>query len=67
MFRSDKYVDWRAYDLELHKSSVLQFLDQAGITGRYDVNVTLVGHNWGMLLGATLIKGSFEKKYPYNL
>ena len=46
MFRSDKYVDWRAYDLELHKSSVLQFLDQAGITGRYDVNVTLVGHNW---------------------
>lgn len=54
--RSDKYVDWRAYDLELHKSALLQLLDQVGIFGKYDANITLVGHNWGFLLGATIIK-----------
>ena len=57
IFRSDKYVDWRAYDLELHKSSLLQLLGQTGVIGTYDLNVTLVGHNWGFLLGATIIKG----------
>ena len=57
-FRSDKYVDWRSYDLELHKSSVLQFLNNLGLIGGHGRNVTLIGHNWGLLLGAALIKGS---------
>merc|ERR1719328_963240 len=55
-FRSDKYVDWRAYDLELHKSTLLQLLDQVGIFEKYNTNITLVGHNWGFLLGAAIIK-----------
>ena len=58
IFRSDKYIDWRAYDLELYKSTLLQFLNHLGIVGDRNTNVTLVGHNWGFLLGGTLIKGN---------
>ena len=58
VFRSDKYIDWRAYDLELHKSTLLQFLSQLGIVENRNTKVTLIGHNWGFLLGGTLIKGN---------
>ena len=36
----------------------MQFLNHLGIFGDRNTNVTLIGHNWGFLLGATLIKGN---------
>ena len=36
----------------------MHFLNHLGIFGDRNTNVTLIGHNWGFLLGATLIKGN---------
>ena len=36
----------------------MHFLNHLGILGDRNTNVTLIGHNWGFLLGATLIKGN---------
>ena len=43
--------------MKLHKTMILQFLNRLGVIGRHDKNITLLGHNWGFLLGATLLKG----------
>lgn len=53
--RSEKYVDWRAYDLELHKSTIIQLIQHLNLNS-VTKNITLVGHNWGFLLGASLMK-----------
>lgn len=53
--KSEKYIDWKAYDLELHKSTILQLLHHINQKNE-NKSITLVGHNWGFLLGATLMK-----------
>ena len=52
--RSDRLVDWRDYSVELHKVTVYQLLSQLNLIGH--ANLTLVGHNWGALLGMSLMK-----------
>ena len=61
--RSDKLTDWRAYSLELHKATVEQLLrhlnllpDYSGHQGYSSTRLTLVGHNWGSMIGSSLIK-----------
>ena len=49
--KSDKYVDWRMYDLNLHIETVIMLLDYLGVDGDKKT-VTLVGHNWGWMIGA---------------
>ena len=49
--KSDKYVDWRMYDLNLHIETVIMLLDYLGVDGD-KMTVTLVGHNWGWMIGA---------------
>ena len=44
--KSDKYVDWRMYDLDLHLESVIRLMDHLDIDG-LGHEVTLVGHDWG--------------------
>ena len=53
--RSDKYVDWRLYDLELHVDTLGLLLDRLGVGGAGE-EVTLVGHNWGWMVGAGLAR-----------
>ena len=48
---SDKYVDWRMYDLSLHVETVTRLLDYLNIDGTQQ-KVVLVGHNWGWMIGA---------------
>ena len=49
--KSDKYIDWRMYDLNLHLETVIMLLNHLGIDGSSH-HVTLVGHNWGWMVGA---------------
>jgi len=53
--KSERYTDWKAYNLELHKSTIIQLLQHLQLNNG-NKTVTLVGHNWGFLLGATLLK-----------
>lgn len=53
--RSEKYTDWRAYDLELHKNTMLQILQRLNLHNT-NKKITLIGHNWGFLLGASFMK-----------
>jgi len=50
--KSDKFVDYRAYNVSLHKETLAALLYNLNPTGR----VTLVGHNWGWMIGAALAK-----------
>lgn len=50
---SDKPVDWRQYNLRLHKRAVGALVDSLGLQGR---EVVLVGHNWGWMVGAGLAR-----------
>ena len=61
--RSDKLTDWRAYSLELHKATVEHLLrhlhllpDYSGYQSNSKPKLTLVGHNWGSMIGSSLIK-----------
>ena len=49
--KSDKYVDWRMYDLNLHLETVILLMEHLGIDGSTQ-KVTMVGHNWGWMVGA---------------
>jgi len=53
--KSDKYVDYRAYNISLHKSALYKVMEKAQPVGK----VTLVGHNWGWMIGA-----AFAKDFP---
>ena len=48
---SDKFVDWRMYDLNLHVETVVRLLDYLHIDGGGQ-QVVFVGHNWGWMVGA---------------
>ena len=48
---SDKFVDWKMYDLNLHVETVVKLLDYLNIDGRGQ-QVVFVGHNWGWMVGA---------------
>ena len=52
---SDKFKDWRMYNLKLHKQSLDGLLRHAGID-ESSHNVHLVGHNWGWMVGAALAR-----------
>ena len=49
--KSDKYVDWRMYDLNLHLETVILLMEHLGVDGSSQ-EVTMVGHNWGWMVGA---------------
>ena len=48
---SDKFVDWKMYDLNLHVETLVSLLDYLDIDGR-GREVVFVGHNWGWMVGA---------------
>ena len=48
---SDKFVDWRMYDLNLHVETVVRLLDYLHIDGMGQ-EVVFVGHKWGWMVGA---------------
>ena len=48
---SDKFVDWKMYDLNLHVETVVRLLDHLNIDGS-SRQVVFVGHNWGWMVGA---------------
>jgi haloalkane dehalogenase len=52
---SDKYQDWRMYNLDLHKRTLAGLMNHLGIDGSKH-QVTLVGHNWGWMVGAALAR-----------
>ncbi len=58
--RSDKYVHWKAYTAELHKATIVGMMDHLGLSESGDYrghkNVTLLGHNWGFLAGAAVMR-----------
>jgi haloalkane dehalogenase len=53
--RSDKYVDWKAYTLDLHKETITKVMHHLGLDDGYK-NTTLLAHNWGLLSGAAVIR-----------
>ena len=57
--KSDKYVDWRMYDLDLHLESVIRLMDHLDIDG-LGHEVTLVGHDWGWMVGAGVLAKVFK-------
>jgi len=59
---SDKFTDWRMYNLDLHKKTISGLLNHLGIDGRTK-QVTLVGHNWGWMVGAAIAR---EKPYLFS-
>jgi len=66
--KSDKYVDWRMYDLDLHLESVILLMEHLGIDGQSH-EVTMVGHNWGWMVGAGVARlrpGLFSKLVILN-
>ena len=66
--KSDKYVDWRMYDLNLHLESVILLMEHLGIDG-LSHEVTMVGHNWGWMVGAGVARlrpGLFSKLVILN-
>ena len=52
---SDKFMDWRMYNLDLHKRTLAGLMDHLGIDGSRQ-QVTLVGHNWGWMVGVGLAR-----------
>ena len=52
---SDKFVDWRLYDLDMHVETVARLLDHLNIAGSHQ-KVVFVGHNWGWMVGAGLAR-----------
>eukprot|EP00092_Neocalanus_flemingeri_P041597 GFUD01045302.1.p1 GENE.GFUD01045302.1~~GFUD01045302.1.p1 ORF type:complete len:386 (+),score=100.54 GFUD01045302.1:92-1249(+) len=52
---SDKFQDYRMYNLELHKRTLAGLMDHLGIDGSKQ-QVTLLGHNWGWMVGAGLAR-----------
>jgi len=52
---SDKFQDYRKYNLDLHKKTLAGLMKHLGIDGRSQ-KVTLVGHNWGWMIGAALAR-----------
>ncbi|XP_023334685.1 uncharacterized protein LOC111706133 isoform X2 [Eurytemora carolleeae] len=50
--KSDKFVDYRAYTVSLHKRALAGLLAHLNIPG----SVTLVGHNWGWMIGSAFAK-----------
>ena len=52
---SDKFVDWRVYDLNLHVETVAKLMDHLNIDGN-NQQVVFVGHNWGWMVGAGLAR-----------
>lgn len=58
---SDKPVNWRSYSLQLHKDSVSNLLDYLSLLNS-NKTVTLVGHNWGWMVGAAVAK-DFPKAF----
>ena len=55
--RSDKLIDHRSYSVGLHKDTILGLLEHLGLLGeRKGPKITILGHNWGALLGGGLIK-----------
>ena len=51
---SDKWEDWRQYSLEGHVASLAGLLDSLQLGP--DWRVTVVGHNWGWMVGAALAR-----------
>jgi len=50
--KSDKFVDYRVYNTSIHKACLKGLLDHLNL----DQHLTLVGHNWGWMIGAGLAK-----------
>ena len=66
--KSDKYVDWRMYDMDMHLESVILLMEHLGIDG-LSHQVTLVGHDWGWMIGAGVARlrpGLFSKLVILN-
>jgi len=52
---SDKFQDWRMYNLDLHKRTLSGLLNYLGVDGGSQ-EVILVGHNWGWMVGAAVAR-----------
>jgi len=52
---SDKFEDWRMYNLNLHKKTLSGLLKHLGVDGSSQ-EVILLGHNWGWMVGAALAR-----------
>ena len=66
--KSDKFIDWRMYDLNLHLETMILLMEHLGIDG-LSHEVTLVGHNWGWMVGAGVARlrpGLFSKLVILN-
>jgi len=50
--KSDKFVDYRVYNTSIHKRCLKGLLDHLNLQH----HLTLVGHNWGWMIGAGLAK-----------
>lgn len=57
--RSDKYIDWKAYTLEMHKATVVQLVQHLNLD-KTNTNLTLVGVDWGFLAGSNVMKDNPE-------
>ena len=55
--KSDKIVDWRNYNFELHFKSLKNFIDQLQLN-----DITLVVQDWGGLLGLSLL-GEYPERF----
>ena len=56
--KSDKYVDWRMFDLDLHLEIVILLMEHLDIDG-LGHEVSFVGHDWGWMVGAGVAPGSW--------
>ena len=66
--KSDKFIDWRMYDLNLHLETMILLMEHLGIDG-LSHEVTLVGHDWGWMVGAGVARlrpGLFSKLVILN-
>jgi len=52
---SDKPVNFRSYTLQLHKDTITGLLNHLDLLNS-NKTVTLVGHNWGWMIGASIAR-----------